>query len=207
MKLFALVSPASTMLPHPFIGGRFQSINLIGTWKSWRCPGGAEHSTFGPPLVVEWGRDGRDVGDISWAYAGYDFIASAQARGAFTSLGEHFHYAPVIIRYGRLRPGSVMYEKISDKDFAWPAPNKTVSIDAARNNLERIVECNGCGRWKWKFKIHDIIVDRSLIAEMDAFCIAEVGEYSPVFVTEAYRVALEQARLENVAFLEAGSIR
>ncbi|MBT9446443.1 MAG: hypothetical protein IV086_12150 [Hyphomonadaceae bacterium] len=192
------------MLPYPTIEGRFRSIHAVGTWTSWQCEGRAEHNDLIPPLLVEWEKDGRDVADVSWAYAGYKFIASARARELLERIGPHFRFEPVTIKYGRLKPGQPVYESIASKHFSWPVPVKSISIDPVRNGLEELVECPCCGKLKYKFKLRGLLANRSNLNELDAFCIREIGQYSPVFVTEGYKDALTVAGLENIAFIEAG---
>lgn len=204
MKFFALVSSTSTMLPYRTIEGRFRSMGVIGTWTSRRCEGGEEHNDLVPPLLVDWEKDGRDIAEVSWAYAGYDFIASGRAREALERIGPHFRFEPVVVKYGRMKPGQPIYESIASKHFSWPIPVKAISIDPVRNELEKLVVCERCGKWKYKFKLRGLLADRAHLDELDAFCIREVGEYSPVFVTESYKEALIAAGLENIAFIESG---
>jgi hypothetical protein len=189
------------MLPSPEKEGRFRSILTVGTWHKTGCTG---HSRFGPPLLIEWENDGREVADLTWSYAGYDFIASKDAQDVFDRIGDHFRYEAVIMAYGRLKAGSPAYESIRAKDFLWPIPVKSISIDPVRNGLKRISACHVCDKLKYEFKIRGLVADRGLVEDVDAFCIAEIGEYSPVFVTDSYRAKLVVSGLENIAFLESG---
>lgn len=212
MKLFSLVSPdnyfvkRSQMRNALTVETEFRSVGIIGTWKEFPCPGGGDaHFKLEPPLVVDLESDEREFAEIVWGYGSYDFICTTFARHIFEDIGEHFRFEDVRIQFGRFKQrGNPTYEAIREKKFFWPIPRKTISIDPVENGLMEEILCDRCGMKKYKFKIENLKIRQSQVLKVDAFCIKEIGQYSPIFVTGEYKEALLRAGLTNIAFFEAG---
>lgn len=200
MKIWVMVSPNRTAAASI----RYCSIIVTGTWHRQNASS-PETPPFilGPPLRISWHADGHGVAGVSWSWAGYIFICSRNVQISLSQLGNQFKFYPVEID---VLQGLADGARASppQMEFMWPRPQKTVSIDPVLNGLVALADAGSSGHKRYQFKIDNLRFPKNRISTDDVFYVSELGEPSPVFVTDSYKMKLEAIKIENIEFLLAG---
>jgi hypothetical protein len=187
MKLHLLVNPD----PY-FSYGResYRGINVLGTWRTVTCVAGRVHGCVVEPLRVEWTAEGGKFGDVAWQYGGYEFICTRdvfERLNCFEDLFEARAIEPAQSSRSKRRESSALAKF---DGFVWPVPRKLLSVDPGESQLEIVESCD-CGHLQYGFRLDMLAIDESAVADIDAFCVKQIDDSAPTFVTEGFKREFE----------------
>lgn len=216
MKIFSLIKPSYARVFSQYkIRADFAAVEGVddfcdmiveGEWQTQSCTiKGQTHSVaLIPPLRIDLGSHCNQMAEVTWSYAGYDFIWSESARRKAKLAMELFDAREVRTVERPEFANDQLISEFEASQFQWLVPRKSIRIDAEANRLKKEIECRSCDLFRYEFKVSNLRFPLEFIDRFDIFGTSAWPLVGITYATEEAAAYLSDANIDNLGFLEAG---